>query len=138
MAKWWIWALVSAAALGGCGEHRLAAPVRTGANGVSRPATTAELYDGSYQGWVALVGANGPGCPVWPRKGVIEIGDATLVYPYLPNLVLAAPVAPDGSLHAAAGPAVLDGRIVNDRLEFIVRTPNCQSRYSMRLVWNHS
>ena len=137
MANRWIYALAAAVALGGCG-NRLADPVRTGANGVSRPATTAELYDGSYQGRAVLVGANGPGCPFRPHHGVVEIGDATLVYPYLPDLVLAAPVARDGSLHAAAGPAVLDGRIVNDHLEFIVRTPNCQSRYSMRFVWNHS
>lgn len=138
MANRWICALISAAALGGCGGHQLAAPVRTGVNGVTRPATPAELYDGSYQGWATLVGANAPGCPVWPREGVVEIGDATLVYPYLPNLVLAAPVAPDGSMHARAGRAVLDGRIVNDHLEFIIRTPNCQSLYRMRFIWNHS
>lgn len=135
MAKWWICALV--VALGGC-SNELAAPVRTGANGVTRPATTAELYDGSYQGRGALVSANAPGCPIWPRRGVVEIGDATLIYPYLPELILAAPVAPDGSLHAETGRAVLDGRIVNNNLEFAIRTPHCQSRYSMHFVWNHS
>jgi hypothetical protein len=138
LAKWWVCALASAAMLAGCGGDRLAAPVRTGANGVTRPATIAELYDGSYQGRAVLVSATGPNCPVWPRNSVVEIGDATLVYPYLPNLVLAAPVARDGSLYAQAGPAVLDGRIFNNRLEFAVRTPSCQSRYSMHFVWNHS
>lgn len=130
-------ALAAAATLGGCGE-RLSAPVRTGVYGVSRPATIAELYDGSYQGQAALVRATGPGCPVWPAYGVVEIGDATLVYPYRPDLILAAAVAPDGSLHARTGPALLDGRIVNNHLYFVVRTPNCESRYSMHFIWNHS
>lgn len=134
--RWWLGTLLAAAALGGCVTP--AAPVRTGANGISRPATTAELFDGSYQGRAVLVRATGPGCPVRPRYGVVVIGDAELTFPYEPDLILSAPVAADGTLHAETSPAVLDGRIINDRLEFTVRTPNCQSHYSMRYIWNHS
>ena len=128
---------VALAVLGGCG-FPLSAPVRVGANGVVRPATNTELYGGSYQGHTALLEARGPGCPLEPRKGVIEIGDAVLIYPYTPDLILTAPVQRDGSVHAATGPAVLDGRIVNDRLIFTIRTPACLSRYSTHFVWNHS
>jgi hypothetical protein len=116
----------------------LSAPLRVGANGVVRPATNTELYDGSYQGRTALLAARGPGCPLEPRKGVIEIGDAVLIYPYTPDLILSAPVQRDGSVHATSGPAVLDGRIVNDRLFFTIRTPACLSSYSAHFVWNHS
>lgn len=129
--------LLAVAVLGGCG-FPLSAPVRYGANGVVRPATVTELYDGSYQGHPSLLAANGPGCPLEPRKGVIEIGDAVLIYPYTPDLILTAPVRPDGSVHAVQGAAVLDGRIANNRLDFTIRTPNCLSRYSTRFVWNHS
>jgi hypothetical protein len=128
---------VALAVLGGCG-FPLAAPVRVGANRVARPAIPSERFDGSYQGHTALLAASGPGCPLDPHKGVIEIGDAVLIYPYTPELILTAPVRPDGSVHAVAGPAVLDGRIVNNRLSFTIRTPTCLSRYSTHFVWNHS
>lgn len=115
-----------------------AAPIRTGANGVSRPATPPELFDGSYQGRGYLVRASAPGCPDRPRYGVVEIGDAVLVYPYTPMLVLSAQIARNGTMHGQAGPATLDGRIVGDRLDFTVRTPQCESRYRMHYIWNHS
>ncbi len=123
--------------LGGCGD-RLAAPVRVGANGVVRPATNAELFDGSYQGHATLVRALGPGCPVRPRNGVVVIGDATLVFPYTPDLTFAAEVRRDGTMHAQAGPLRLDGRIVGNQLGFIITTPRCQTVYRMHYVWNHS
>ena len=129
--------LAVSAVLGGCG-FPLSAPVRYGANRVVRPANTGELYDGSYQGHAALLAANGPFCPREPHKGVIEIGDAVLVYPYTPNLILTAPVQPDGSVHAREGAAVLDGRIVGNWLNFTIRTPNCLSWYNLHFVWNHS
>jgi hypothetical protein len=136
VAKRWLCGLAAAAMLGGCAN--MAPPVRTGVNRVSRPATLSERFDGSYQGRAVLLATSGPGCPVRPHYGVVEIGDAELTFPYLPDLILSAPVAPDGSLHAKAGPAVLYGRIVNDRLEFTIRTPTCLSHYSMHYVWNHS
>lgn len=129
--------LLATSLLGGCG-FPLSAPVRVGANGVVRPATLTELYDGSYQGHTYLLAANGPGCPLEPHNGVIEIGDAVLIYPYTPTLILTAPVLPDGSVHSVAGPAVLDGRIANNRLNFTIHTPNCLSSYSTHFVWNHS
>jgi len=137
MAKPLLLPLAVAAALGGCAAPQAAA-VRTGALGVSRPATTTELFDGSYQGRAVLVRGSRPTCPVWPRYGTVEIGDAVLIYPYLPGLVFSAPVQPNGSLHSQTGQFVLDGRIVNGHLDFTVITPACASRYSMRYVWNHS
>ena len=121
-----------------CATPPGAAPIRTGKNGVSRPAIPSELFDGSYQGRSYLVRAAGPGCPLEPRHGVVEIGDALLIYPYTPNLVLAAQVAPNGTMHTTAGPAVLDGRVVGDQLVFTIRTPLCESRYRMHFIWNHS
>ena len=137
MAKSWLVALAAAALLGGCAE-RPAAPVRTGANGVSRPATTAELFDGSYQGRSVLVRNTDLACPIWPRHGVVEIGDAVLTFPYRPDLTLTAPVAADGSVHAEIRNAVLDGQIVGRRLWFTIRTPECEAQYSLHFVWNHS
>lgn len=130
-------ALAAIVTLTGCGDI-LAARVRVGANGVVRPATNSELYDGSYQGHATLVRAAGPGCPVRPRNGVVEIGDATLVFPYTPNLTFAAVVQRDGTMHAESGPLRLDGRIVGNQLAFTITTPRCQSVYRMRYVWNHS
>ena len=129
--------LAASAVLGGCG-FPLSAPIRYGANGVVRPATIGELHDGSYQGNTALLGVRGPGCPHEPHKGVIEIGDAVLIYPYTPDVILTAPVRPDGTVHAVTGRAVLDGRIWNDWLVFSISTPNCFSSYRTRFVWNHS
>jgi len=137
LAKSWLVALAAAALLGGCAE-RPAAPVRTGANGVSRPATTAELFDGSYQGRSVLVRNTDLACPVWPRVGVVEIGDAVLTFPYRPDLTLTAEVQPGGSMHAEIRNAVLDGRIVGRRLGFAIRTPECEALYDLRFVWNHS
>jgi hypothetical protein len=137
LAKRWFLAFAAAAAVGGC-AHQPAAPVRTGQEGASRPASLSELFDGSYQGRAVLVRNTGHVCPIWPRRGVVEIGEAVLTFPYLPGLTFSAPVQPDGSLHAEYGPAVLDGRVAGDYLSFAVRIPECETHYNLRFVWNHS
>jgi hypothetical protein len=136
LANRWVFAFAAAAAVGGCASQP-AAPVRAGENGV-RPASLSELFDGSYQGRAVLVRNTGHICPIWPRRGVVEIGVAVLTFPYLPGLTFSAPVQPDGSLHAEYGPAVLDGRVAGESLSFAVRIPECETRYNLRFVWNHS
>ncbi len=130
-------ALALILAVAGCGAD-LSPRVRVGEQGVTRPATRTELYDGSYQGRVRLVRAIGPACPRWPGYGVVVIGDATLYYPYEPDLNFAAPVTREGTMHDRIGPAVLDGRIAGNQLAFTIKTPQCQSYYRMHFVWNHS
>ena len=100
------------------------------------PAVSPRIYDGSYQGRARLVHGTGAACPA-SRSGVVDIGDAALVFPYQPGLVLAASLQPDGSLHAADGKAVLDGKVASGRLVFTVRTPDCETEFHGHVVWNH-
>ncbi len=92
-------------------------------------------YDGNYQGHAQLVSASGV-CPP-SSYGVIQIADNTLNFAYLPTIIFVAGVAPDGALHQAQGPVVLDGRITGGRLAMTIRTPQCETRYGARIVWNH-
>jgi len=100
------------------------------------PAVSPRSFDGSYQGRARLVHGTDAACPV-SRYGVVDIGDAALVFPYQPGLVLAALLQPDGSLHAADGKAVLDGKVAGGRLAFTVRTPECETEFHGHVVWNH-
>lgn len=100
------------------------------------PAVSPRIYDGSYQGRARLVHGTDAACPA-SRSGVVNIGDAGLVFPYQPGLVLAASLQPDGSLHAADGKAVLDGKVASGRLVFTVRTPDCETQFHGHVVWNH-
>jgi hypothetical protein len=58
--------------------------------------------NGYYQGRVREVDAKAPNCSAATR-GVIEIGDKTLLYAYSPQLIYVASVQPDGTVHAEAG-----------------------------------
>lgn len=106
------------------------------ARAANAQAVSPRSYDGSYQGRARLVHGSAAACPA-SRYGVVDIGDAALVFPYQPTLVLAAPVQPDGTLHAADGKAVLDGKVVRGRLAFTVRTPDCETEFHGHVVWNH-
>jgi hypothetical protein len=97
------------------------------------PSRQIDKIDGTYKGAVQLVTARAPACPP-SREGSVEIGDQTLYFGYLPNIIFIAPVQPDGTVHAVAGPSILDGRLTKGRLIFTVTTPVCQSRYDLRWV----
>ncbi|HEX4260832.1 MAG TPA: hypothetical protein VHY76_06995 [Acetobacteraceae bacterium] len=92
-------------------------------------------YDGSYQGRARLVHATIPNCPP-TRYGVLEVGDATLVFAYAPDLIFTVPVTADGTLSSTGGPAKLEGKIVGRHLDMTVATTACQTRFDMNMVWN--
>ena len=94
-------------------------------------------WDGSYQGGSVLVRASSRACPP-SRRGVIEIGDSTIFFPYQPDLIFTTAVRSDGSMHGVAGQTHLDGRIVGDRLTMTISSPTCETQYRARYIWNHS
>ncbi len=96
-----------------------------------------DLVDGSYQGQATLVTSNAPSCPE-AAYGQIEVSDLTLHYAYTPSIIFAAPVQSDGTLHDEDGKYVLDGKLADNRLQFTVTTPDCQSTYNNTFIWNHS
>jgi hypothetical protein len=99
--------------------------------------TPVSLFDGSYQGKVRAVGANAADCPK-NGYGVAEIGDATLTLPYRPGVIFSVPVAADGALHQTVEGTRIEGRVVQKRLDLLVSSGACQTRYRLRYVWNHS
>lgn len=101
------------------------------------PPSFPQHWDGSYQGRSVLVRANSPACPP-SRRGVIEIGDSTLFFSYLPDTIFTTAVRDDGTMHGTAGATHLDGRIANNYLTMTISSPVCQTQYSGRYVWNHS
>jgi hypothetical protein len=101
------------------------------------PPSFPQHWDGSYQGRSVLVRASGPGCPP-SRRGVIEIGDNTLFFPYLPNVIFTTAVNSEGVMHGVAGSTHLEGRIVGDQLSMTISNQTCETRYAGRYVWNRS
>jgi len=94
------------------------------------PDATIDLVDGTYKGEAELVSAQGPDCPAG-RPGTIGIGDRRLIYPYQSNVVFVAPIRADGGFSATADAATLEGRIEHGKLQFTVRSPSCESRYTL-------
>jgi hypothetical protein len=84
--------------------------------------------NGYYQGRVREVDAKAPNCSAATR-GVIEIGDKTLLYAYSPQLIYVASVQPDGTVHAEAGGTTLDGTLVDGHLAFNVTTQDCKTSF---------
>ena len=124
---------------------RLFAPILlaglTGCNALISPPPRAAndplFYDGSYKGEARLVRSNSPLCPQG-QQGVLMIGDNTLTYSYTPNTVFIVPIAPNGRLHAQEGSVVLDGQIAGDHMDFVIRSPGCETQYATNFVLNHS
>jgi hypothetical protein len=114
-----------------------ARPVVVPAVAVAPPPSYPQHWDGSYQGRSVLVRATSPACPP-SRRGVIEIGDNTLFFPYLPDTIFTTAVAADGTMHGVAGVTHLDGRVADGRLAMTISSPVCETQYTGRYVWNHS
>lgn len=102
-----------------------------------RAANDPLFYDGSYKGEARLVRSSSPLCPQG-QQGVLMIGDNTLTYAYTPNTIFTVPVAADGKLHAQEGTVVLDGQIVGNQMDFVIRSPGCETQYATTFVLNHS
>ncbi len=100
------------------------------------PGTT-DLVDGNYRGRPAVTASAPDLCP-GNHYGYFELGDRELHFAYMPNIIFDAPVQPDGTIHDVSGPAVLDGKVVDDHMIFSVSTPECQSSYNLRFFLNHS
>lgn len=94
------------------------------------PASPPAKVDGDYKGRSVLAENSPPGCP-GDSTGLIEIGDQQLVFAYRPDTIFIAPIQADGTLHATQGSAVLDGTLAERRLVFTVRTPICESAYTL-------
>jgi hypothetical protein len=115
----------------------LAATLLAGCSSAPKGPGSTNLIDGSYQGLGSLQTANAPTCPA-SEYGPLEVGDMVLHYAYTPAIIFEAPIQPDGTLHDEEGPAVLDGKLVDNRLAFTVTTPDCTSTYNNKFIWNHS
>jgi hypothetical protein len=115
----------------------LAAALLAGCTSAPKGPGSTNLIDGGYQGRESLEMANAPTCPE-SAYGQLEVGDLNLHYAYTPAIVFDAAIAADGTLHDEVGPAVLDGKVVDNRLMFSVTTPDCKSTYNNTFIWNHS
>ncbi len=107
--------------------------------GVTVPLTAGEMrvYNGSYQGTIRQVAANGPGCPTEHGERVIMVGDGVLWYAYSPVIYFTSPVQYDGTIDATSGTAHMIGRVKGDRLEATVTSPTCETKLSMHYIYNH-
>ena len=141
-------ALLAALSLAGC---QTASDVTTAATrnpvgqtvfdavGVTLPLSAGRLhvYNGSYQGYIRQVAANGPGCPSERGEKVIMVGDGVLWYAYSPVIYFTSPVQFDGTIDATSGTAHMTGQVVGDHLGAMVKTPTCETRISMDYIGNH-
>ncbi len=130
--KSFLTAALLAAMLAGCAQPdapAAATPAAVAAATLPPPITGP--INGIYQGSSTRVDAKIPACPLAAR-GLIEIGDRTLLFPYTYELIYVVPVQADGTLHTASGDAVLDGKLIDGRLDFDVTTPMCKSSFSFR------
>ncbi len=107
--------------------------------GVTMPLSAGEtrVYNGSYQGYIRPVAANGPGCPVERGEKVIMVGDGVLWYAYSPITYFTSPVGYDGMIDATSGNTHMTGLIKGDHLSAVVKSPTCEARISMDYVYNH-
>lgn len=96
------------------------------------PAATGPV-DGIYKGSVHLVSATGDGCP-GDARGLIEIGDRRLLYPYAPSLIFVAPIRTDGKIHAETGGYSLDGTLAGGALDVVVAGAGCRTELSFGRV----
>lgn len=107
--------------------------------GVTVPLTAREMqvYNGSYQGRIQQVAANGPGCPTEHGERVIMVGDGVLWYAYSPVTYFTSPIRYDGTIDATSGATRMTGRIKGDHLEATVKSAMCETKLSMNYVYNH-
>lgn len=91
------------------------------------------LVEGTYKGEVALVSASGPQCP-GGAAGIIVLGDGRLIHAHSPRHNFVALIGADGGVRASAGDATLEGQVGVGQLGFTVRSPGCESRYTLRWV----
>jgi hypothetical protein len=108
--------------LAGCGL--------AGQNQPPAPALPAAALDGIYDGRATRELADTADCPP-AGPGMLEVGDATLVYGADAATVFDVPLAAGGRLHAQSGGAVLDGSLNGDRLAFSVSKPGCRVSYDL-------
>lgn len=99
------------------------------------PGIWPDRVDGNYKGTETLAATTQPPVPDCPDDtfGKIEIGDRKLYFAYRPDTLFVAPIQPDGTIFAKAGPSILEGTLLGDRLAFTVRTPVCASSFD--LTW---
>jgi len=89
-------------------------------------------FDGLWKGGIVRQ-AQGTPC-LDPQRGTFVVGDGRIVVAYQPNLTLVSAIASDGAFHAAAGDSVLDGKLVDDTLNFSVTTKDCETQYAFNRV----
>ncbi len=103
------------------------------------PPSVNGAFDGSYYGRARDIGKTSQPalCPI-NRLGVAEIGDKRLSFAYAPDIIFNPPVQPDGTLHDQVGVAILDGTVTLDHLRMTITTPDCATRYDLKLIGNRS
>jgi hypothetical protein len=118
-----------AAAVSGCGDRGEFIVAGTS----SGPTEPQLPNDGLWKGDATELASSGTCIP--GQRGALEVGDGTVVVAYRPMVVLVAPVGADGVLHAESGGTVLDGKLVDDTLDFTVTEGDCKTRYALdRLI----
>ena len=141
-------AVLAALLLGGCqtGSDVTTALTRNAVGrtvfdlvGVTVPlsAGAMQAYNGSYQGNIRQIAANGPGCPTEHGEKIVMVGDGVLWYAYSPVIYFTSPVRYDGTIEATSGTARMTGRIKGDHLDATVKSATCETRLSMDYVYNH-
>ena len=95
--------------------------------GVAEPlsASATRAYNGSYQGDITQLAANGPGCPTEHGESVIMVGDGVLWYAYNPVTLFESPVSYDGTIDAVSGTSHMTGRVVGNHMLSTVKSPTC-------------
>lgn len=104
---------------------------------VALSAGESRVYNGSYQGDITQVKANGPGCPREHGEKVIMVGDGVLWYAYSPVTFFTSPIGYDGRINALSGNTRMTGRVVGNHLDAVVKSPTCETRLSMDYILNH-
>ena len=66
------------------------------------------------------------------------VGDGVLWYAYTPVTFFTSPVAYDGTIDAMSGNTHMTGQVKGDRLEATVKSPVCETKLSMKFIYNHS
>ena len=99
--------------------------------GPQLPRDYTDRVSGNYKGQPVTTKRLSTLCPP-DTESKIEIGDATVYFAYRPDALFIAPVQQDGTVHAVAGDAILDGVVREGTMRMTVTTPVCETRYRMR------
>ncbi len=115
-------------ALAGCSGHENF--IVWGPN--SGPTSPNLPYDGLWKGGVVQQ-TQAEAC-LDAQRGTFVVGDGRIVLAYRPHVTLVSDIAADGGFHAQEADATLDGKLIDDTLNFTVTDKECQTQYAFDRV----